>query len=401
MLYDKNMIEIRNKSLCSGCTACQSICPKKCIEMLPDNEGYLYPLVNKSVCIDCKLCEKVCPLQKPIVRRLFETQAFAVQHLDFTIREQSSSGGAFSAFATCILKRGGVVFGGCFDEDFTVRHGYITSENELSRFRGSKYVQSELSGIFDKVKYFLENGYWVLYSGTPCQVNGLRSFLQKKYDKLVLLDLVCHGTPSPKVWKKYLSYYEEKMQSKLKYVSFRDKHYGYAGSTMALGVTNGKMFYSGRDVHFFKHTFFADLNNRPSCFSCHFKTVKREADITLYDCWHVGDYNKSMDDDKGTTMVLIHSEEGLRLFEEAKSLLRYCSVDVTKAIRLDGIMAISSPKPNSQRKQFFIDVDALTMPQLIERYFPLTFKKRLVFIFKPLLSKMGLVKFLKRLAIMS
>ncbi|MCL2327839.1 MAG: Coenzyme F420 hydrogenase/dehydrogenase, beta subunit C-terminal domain [Bacteroidetes bacterium] len=390
------MIEIKDKSQCSGCSACYAVCPKKCIDMKADNEGYLYPQVNTVVCNNCNLCEKICPISKPIEIRDFETLAFAAQIKDKKIRLESASGGLFTAIAYSVLEKHGVVFGACYDENFMVEHNYASTKEELSKFRSSKYVQSDMKDIFSKAKQFLDENKLVLFAGTPCQMNGFRSFLRKKYDNLILLDFVCRGTPSPKILKKYLQHNEFLAKSKLNYVSFRDKRYGYAGSTMALGFENGKKLYSGRDLQFFKHTFFEDLNSRPSCFKCHFKTIKREADITLFDCWHVNEFDKSMDDDKGTTMVLLHSEKGNSVFEEIKATLKYCPANVEKAIKLDGIMVENSTIPNTHREDFFNDIDKLEVPQLIEKYFPLSMKKRLVFLFKPMLYKIGLLSLLKR-----
>jgi hypothetical protein len=165
---------------------------------------------------------------------------------------------------------------------------------------------------------------------------------------------------------------------------------------MSLKFADGRKIYNSRDIQFFKHTFFTDLNSRPSCFNCHFKTIKREADITLYDCWHINEFDKTMDDDKGTTMVLLHSEKGKNVFEKVKPQLRHCSANVEKAIELDGVMAINNTTPNLCREQFFEDMDKLDMPQLIDKYFPLSIKKRLVFLLKPILHKTGLLNVLKR-----
>ena len=390
------MITISDKANCSGCSACYAICPKHCITMRPDKEGYLYPSVDVNLCINCGACDKVCPFKKPFTVNSDNTLAFAVQNKDEIIRMQSASGGAFSAFATVVLNKGGIVFGGCFDKDFNVCHDGVSTIDDLKRLRCSKYVQSDMGNTFSKVKTLLKEDRLVLFSGTPCQVEGLNSYLRRKYDNLITLDLVCHGTPSPGLWKKYLAWNSIQEKSPITYVSFRDKHFGYAGSTMAIGFENGKTKYQNRAIQFFKYTFFQDLNSRPSCFKCHFKTIQRNADITLYDCWHVNAFDKSMDDDRGTTMVLLHSDKGQKLFEEAQPSIRFCKADVNKAIDLDGIMAIKSTTPNPKREQFFNDVNTLPFEQLIEKYFPLSLKKRIVQWLKPLLYKTGILSHIKR-----
>lgn len=390
------MITIKDKSNCSGCSACYAACPKHCITMRPDTEGYLYPSVDMDYCIDCGVCEKVCPISNPIAINNKETLAFAVQNKDEIIRKQSASGGAFSALATVVLNKGGVVFGGCFDKDFNVRHDSVSTLDELKKLRCSKYVQSDMGDTFAGIRTLLKEGRLVLFSGTPCQVYGLTSYLKRKYDNLITLDLVCRGTPSPGLWKKYLAWNAAKEKSPITYVSFRDKHFGYAGSTMAVGFGNGKIRCQSRAIQFFKYTFFQDLNSRPSCFKCHFKTIQRNSDITLYDCWHVNAFDKSMDDDLGTTMVLLHSGKGQKLFEETKPFIRFCKADVNKAIGLDGIMAIKSTTPNSQREQFFNDANSLSFEQLIEKYFPLSLKKCVIQWLKPLLYKTGVLSHVKR-----
>lgn len=333
---------------------------------------------------------------KPLVINNGNTSAFAVQNKDESIRMQSASGGAFSAFATVVLNKGGIVFGGCFDKDFNVCHDSVSTINDLKKLRCSKYVQSDMGNTFSKIKSLLKEGRLILFSGTPCQVEGLNSYLKRKYDNLITLDLVCHGTPSPGLWKKYLAWHSAKEKSPITYVSFRNKHFGYAGSTMAIGFKNGKIKYQSRAIQFFKYTFFQDLNSRPSCFRCHFKTIQRNADITLYDCWHVNAFSKDMDDDRGTTMVLLHTEKGENLFNETKPFIRFNKADVEKAIKLDGIMATQCTVPNPQREQFFKDAQDIPFEQLIKKYFPLSIKKQCIQWLKPVIYKLGILNHLKR-----
>ena len=392
------MIQIKDKSKCCGCTACQSVCPKHCISMHMDEEGYLYPEVDKDVCVQCGLCERTCPILNIGKPSEFATKAFAVQNIDDYARKSSSSGGAFSAIAeTIIEEHDGVVFGCKFDNDFHVVHACASAIGQLGEFRGSKYVQSNLGNTFVYVRTLLAEGKHVLFSGTPCQVAGLRSFLRKDYPNLFLVDLVCHGIPSPGLWDKYISYIKSKSKSKLTYVSFRDKNFGYAGSTMAFGYENGKFEYSNRKVQFYKYLFFQDINSRPSCFDCHFKGIKRVSDLTIYDCWHMNQIESSWDDDKGSTWVLVQSEKGLKLFNEVKKKIRYKEQYVNIAIQLDGELALKSTSPNPLRSKFFEDNQHKDMDELIRLYFPLTIKKRLTFLIKPLLHKVGILNKLKRL----
>lgn len=197
------MIKITDKSRCCGCESCRSVCPKKCISMKADKEGFLYPEVDLSQCVDCKLCEKVCPVLHPALLDR-KPKVFAGINNDIKIRLQSSSGGIFTLLAEQILHKGGIVFGACFDEHWNVVHSYTDTIEGLEHFRGSKYVQSYVGDSFVQVKKFLDEGREVLFSGTPCQIAGLKNFLRKPYHNLLTVDVVCHGVPSPKVWQSYL-----------------------------------------------------------------------------------------------------------------------------------------------------------------------------------------------------
>lgn len=391
------MITIIDKSKCCGCTACFSICPKHCIEMKMDEEGFSYPFVNGNICIECGLCGKVCPILNPIPKHEFDVRAFAFQSKDERIRKESSSGGAFTIIAEMIISDGGYVYGCGFDDDFNVIHDCAKNIKELSKFRGSKYVQSKLDNVFIEIKKKLDDKKIVLFSGTPCQVSGLKCYLRKQYDNLFLIDLVCHGIPSPGLWSMYIKYIKISVKSRLTYVSFRNKRYGYAGSTMALGYENGKTEFSSRRAQFYKYLFFQDINSRPSCFCCHFKGVKRVSDFTIYDCWHMNKIESSWDDDKGTTWVLVQSEKGMKLFERIKQNAKIKEAPVEMAIELDGQLALQSTIPNPLRTQFFIDAQQIEMNELIKKYFPLTLKKRITSVTKPLLYKLGLLDKLKRI----
>lgn len=391
------MIKIQNKEDCCGCTACRSVCPKGCISMVADAEGYFYPQVDKNSCVDCHLCEKVCPIINQVSFDEYVPRAYAVQHSDDIIREESASGGAFTAIAEVVLEMGGCVYGGAFDEQFQVCHIRVDQISDLWKLRGSKYVQSDMKDIYTQVRRDLKDGRFVLFSGTPCQIAGLVKSLRSLYptDKLFLVDLVCHGIPSPHLWNIFVGQLK-KRHGNLLYASFRNKHFGYAGSTMAMKFEQGKMRYLDRDVQFYKKLFFDDINSRPSCFYCRFKTVKRISDYTIFDCWHVNKVSPDMDDDKGATWVIVQSSKGEKLFDKIKPKVNSVEAPVEKAIELDGKLAVSCPKPNPRRTEFFEDAQRLSFEELLKKYFPMTLKKRFVNVMKPLLGKIGLIKLLKR-----
>lgn len=296
------MIHIQKKSYCCGCGAC--------IGMTCDYEGFLYPEVDTEKCINCGLCEKSCPAINVKPNMPFDQIGFVVQHKDDAIRHESTAGGAFTAIAGWIIDHGGAAFGASYTEDFMVEHSLAESRNELSKFRNSKYVQSDTKETFTQAAALLKQGRWVCYSGTPCQIEGLKAFLTKDYEKLITVDVVCHGIPSPLAWQKYLEMQREKL-SEFSQVMFRDKYYGYKYSTMSFFDKEGNNIYAfGIDTDPMTRVFFSDICDRPSCYNCVFKKRYRVSDFTIWDCYSIFQFDRDMDDDKGTTRVLIHTEKG-------------------------------------------------------------------------------------------
>lgn len=316
------MIKISEKSNCCGCTACVSICPKDCISMKSDDEGFLYPEVDVKICIDCGLCEKVCPVLHP-VKKEEPSLVYAAINNNETIRLKSSSGGIFTLIAEHIIECGGVVFGVCFDKNWNVIHDYTETKEGLAKFRGSKYVQSFIGNSFNQVKSFLDSGRDVLFSGTPCQVVGLKNYLRKSYSNLYTVDVVCHGVPSPDVWKKYLQETVCKRyntnKKKLNYtdyissINFRSKEYGWKKYNMRIEFKDGTIYSMPFFDNPYMNIFLSDLSLRPSCYNCPSKIANTQSDITLADFWGVDNINPEIDDDKGCGLVLIHNKEILDL----------------------------------------------------------------------------------------
>lgn len=281
------MIEIIQKEKCSGCHGCVNACPKHCITMHPDTEGFWYPQINKEQCIACGLCEKVCPIiRKNESDDHFTTKAMAAINQDEEIRLKSSSGGVFTLIAEEIIKQGGAVFGAAFSEDFkSVHHICVDTVEGLDKLRGSKYVQSRIGDTYKQAKAFLEEGKKVLFTGTPCQISGLYAYLAKPYENLYTQDLICHGTPSPMVWKKYVEYREQKAASKTQRMFFRHKQYGWKTYAVLFEFANNTAY--GKTLHedAFMKVFLSNICLRPSCYACSFKTLHRESDLTLADFW--------------------------------------------------------------------------------------------------------------------
>ncbi|MBE7076191.1 MAG: 4Fe-4S dicluster domain-containing protein [Clostridiales bacterium] len=356
----------KDKKDCSGCYACASICPKGCIEMTYDEEGFWYPKINNLKCINCGLCKKICPVLNKKKKEESEPKAYAAYNKDLEVRLKSSSGGIFSVLAEKILDNGGVVFGVGFNKDFEVEHQAIENKEDLSKLRISKYVQSRIGNCFVQAKKFLDAGRQVLFTGTACQIAGLLSYLQKDYDNLFTQDIICHGVPSPLVWKNYVQYREEKAGAKTEQIIFRRKYSDNKKVHFYYKFENGnehKTIYY-RDPML--KLFFLNKCLRPSCHACSFKNKNRQADITLADFWGVKNVAPDMDDDKGTSLVIVHSQKGQQVFEGAKEKIEFKEVEFKKAIKKNPLM-LRSARPFS-RKSFMRDYKKKPFKKVIGRY---------------------------------
>lgn len=369
------MIEIKTKEDCCGCYACYNICPKECITMESDSEGFWYPKIDKNKCIDCNLCEKVCPIINKFNGSLYEEKSYAVFNKNEKIRLESSSGGIFSILAEYVINNHGSVYGAAFDEDFNVKHIKITSLQDIELLRGSKYVQSRTNDIFKSIKFDLKNNKMVLFTGTPCQVAGLQSFLQKKYDNLILMDIVCHGVPSPLVWQQYIDELKQNYKQDIKSIYFRDKSTGW--KTYSVKFLFDKDEYKNfgfKDIYM--KGFLNDIYLRPSCYNCNFKGIERVSDITVADFWGIEKVLPKMDDDKGTSLIVIHSEKGKQLFDELSEKMILNEVNLNEAIKYNPSM-IKSVKYNEKRNSFFAELSSgKELTDLIRKYTKISFGKR-------------------------
>lgn len=386
------MIEITDKSKCCGCTACKSICPKQAIIMKQDDEGFLYPIIDKTKCVNCGLCDKVCPIKNAKEEKK-EQHAYIFQNINDEIRKESTSGGAFTAIAEYIIKNNGIVYGAIFDENYKVIHTGIDKIEELYKFRNSKYVQSEIGNCYSEVKQNLNNDRIVCFSGTSCQIEGLKNYLGKDYEKLLLVDVVCRAVPSPLIWKKYLNL-RQKEYKNISKIMFRDKYYGYKYSNLSIyNKDNDKKqeYHKGVDSDPYLRAFFSNICDRPSCYDCKFKKLHRESDITIWDCFDVEKYNKEFDDDKGTNRILTHTKKGDNIIKELTKTNKVEEIDVEKATK--GFLAIFQPvKKNERREQFFKDANTLTEEELFNKYFADTIKIKLERYGRLALLKTGLYK---------
>ena len=392
---DTKHINIIDKHDCCGCTACKNICPKNAIEMVEDEEGFLYPQINKDKCINCGLCKKVCPILNKQSFEEFEQKAYLFQNKKDDVRSDSTSGGFFSALGEYIIENNGVVYGAAFNDSFKVEHMSATTKEELKKFRKSKYVQSNLKDTFKEIKNDLKDGKLVAFSGTPCQVAGLNAYLNKKYDNLILVDIMCHSVPSPLVFEKYKEYILKKMNAnKIISINFRDKKkYGYKYSMMTV-VTDKGTYSQGIDTDPYLRAFFGDYSVRPSCYNCHFKTQKRVSDITIWDCFNINEIDKSFDDDKGTTRILVQSEKGLNILNKLENI-RAKEIDLKIAVGKVHEMT-HSVKENKNRKLFFEEIN--NNEKTLDKYFPINIKTKANSFVRKTLSVTGLYSKVKTVA---
>lgn len=362
---------------CCGCGACFNVCPKNAISFREDAEGFAYPSVDEGKCIDCSLCVKVCPVLSPDVERL-PLKVYAAKNRDLQERIQSSSGGMFLPLAREVLRQGGQVFGVEFSEDFcSARHACASDADGVKRFSGSKYIQSDTGRTYSMTKMFLENGVPVLYSGTPCQIAGLRKFLRKDYENLYTVDLVCHGVPSPGIWRRYM---DETAPEGTASVNFRDKVTGWKRFSLVMKDSSGKVLFSQReDENVFMDGFLKNLYLRPSCYLCPARKGRSGSDLTIADYWHLKKTLPDFDDNTGVGLVLVNTAKGARLFDSVD----FERVETPYAPASAGNPAIENDfRPLKGREAFFRKaVRAKRIVPLIRKYtrdpFALRLRKRL------------------------
>lgn len=375
------MIVIGDKKACCGCWACVQRCPRNCITMHEDEEGFSYPIVDTSACIECGLCEKVCPvLNQAEAKRPLDV--YAAINPNEEVRLNSSSGGIFTQLAEKVIADGGVVFGARFDEHWEVVHDYCDTLAGLAAFRGSKYAQSRIGACYRHAENFLKAGRRVLFSGTSCQIAGLHRFLGKEYDNLLTVDVICHGVPSPLVWRKYVEaiktcpqniigknttlHFADK-NTAIAGIAFRDKSSGwkrYEFTVRSIDENNQEriLFRETFYENLFMGGFLKDIYLRPSCYACPSKSGKAQSDITLGDYWGIEHQHPAMDDDKGTSLVLLHTDKGRMAFEALD-----CSIEAsTYEQALAGNPSIeNSVKEPALRRYFYRKSTRGNYPEII------------------------------------
>ena len=369
-------------------------CPVGCISLIADEEGFVYPSADEKKCIRCGLCEKVCPVLKTAESREEAPHAYAAYNLNEEIRMKSSSGGVFSLLAEAVLSVNGTVYGAAMTQHGEVEHIRITESSELELLRGSKYVQSRIGRTYLQAKADLEEGKRVLFSGTPCQIEGLHRVLGKDYANLLCMDIICHGVPSPMVWKKYVAFREEMAESKMQAMSFRDKKLGWSQYAVLFRFANNVQYREEHGKDLYIKAFIGEVCLRPSCYACSFKKVSRISDITAADFWGIRNVCPEMDDDRGTSLVIVHSEKGAAAMEALAETLRCREVDLDQALAGNRAMVKSAPMPKN-RDAFLREIATHPFDKTVEKYV----KRRISIksVIKRVLIRLGLWNSLQKL----
>ncbi len=364
-------MNITSNSECTGCGICSVVCPTDCIEMIRDNEGFLIPKVDENKCIQCKICLKECHLNHMIEGNEKSPKAYAAYCKEDSIRLSSSSGGIFSVIAEKIIEQNGVVYGAMIDKEIRVRHMRAETKEELLGLRGSKYVQSSISKeIYQSLKQDLKDNRKVLFSGTPCQIGAVHTFLGKDYKNLLTVSFICHGVPSPKVWDKYIEWQEKQFQSKVISANFRDKTYGWVYFSMKLTFENGKEYISTKLHDPFLNIFLKNACLRTSCYNCQYKGEKylSHCDILLADWWGRTEGILEKDnDDKGLSIVIVNTDKGNGIFLESADAMTFADVDFQTEVNKN-IAYHHSCQLGEKRKQVMENIDAMPIDKLYQKY---------------------------------
>lgn len=370
------MIEIENKTDCCGCQACGDICHAEAISFHSDHEGFWYPEVDRNKCTDCHLCEKICPVLNIDALKHHNKSApkvFGGYNKDIVIRFDSTSGGVFSLLAQAMYKQKGYVSGAIYTDDFKVVNFISDDKKDLRRLRSSKYVQSNAEGLYRRIKSLLESGEKVLACGSPCQMAALRSFLRKDYENLIIVDFLCRATNSPKVFEKYKESLEARYGSKIVAIKDKNKDYGWHSLARKVTFENGQVYYGEGHEDDYRRGYHANVFERPSCYECKFKGVPRISDITLGDFWGIGNVDPSLEQNLGTSLVMINSEKGGEYFDiiRDKLVMKEFSLDDIVPGNSTAIMGGKLPYPSGiDRNEFFKALDEMPFDKCAAKFFP-------------------------------
>ena len=361
--------KICDKNMCTGCGMCANICPKKCINLQEQEDGFIYPVIDDKQCINCQLCKINCPSNNKRSYNTTEPVTIAAFYENPKILQQSTSGGIFFAIAECILERNGKIYGAVMDNKLSVHHSVATNERECEKMQGSKYIQSDTKYTYQNAKTDLEEGKYVLYIGTPCQIAGLYAFLKNKYyEKLVTIDLICHGVGSEKLFKKYIKYLEQKYKQKVTTIKFRSKKNGYGKFTVEIILENGKSVYIASINDIYMSMYYKKGIYRESCYNCQYAKIPRIGNISIGDFRSLSEdsevYKKSKN--RGVSVILLNNKKGEEIFEKIKNKLCYEERELYEIISTNH--NVSKPTIRPQYRDLILDDKEENIKKLQRKY---------------------------------
>jgi coenzyme F420-reducing hydrogenase beta subunit len=382
----------KTKKDCCGCAACMNACPKKAITMDPDEDGYLYPVADQVLCVECELCKKVCAFQNILVNWKEPLSVYAAINKNQSVLSNSASGGIFAALASLVFAKGGVVFGSAFNDDIEPEHIGIGNPKDMKKIQGSKYVQSSINNTFIEAEQYLKQGKVVLYTGTPCQIAGLKSYLNKDYDNLITADLICHGVPSSEFFKGYIKYLEGKLNGKIIDFKFRDKLRGWGFMEKAVYEKNGavrKKFIAPITSYYYNYFLHGDIY-RESCYECKYAGGSRQGDFTMGDYWGIEKAHPEIDTTGGVSVLLVNSKRGMDLigslsehlilipstFEQARAQNEQLSKPISKSNKREtilkmwrdgGYQAVADEYYSKNKQQIILFKIKLLVPQPVKK----------------------------------
>jgi len=358
------MVDSKDKNNCCGCRACEHICPKNAIQMNEDIKGFKYPKIDHSLCNKCGLCDTICAFNNNYRNHGDNPTVYAVKNKDENIRATSTSGGMFVAISDEIIKNGGVVYGVNYGEKLYVCHQRAETKEQRDQFKGSKYIQSDLGDTFLKVKQDLEDDRMVLFTGTPCQVASLNNFLKKDFENLLTVDIICHGTPSNKIWREYLDIIEKINKIEIIYVNFRDKSIGWHQPKVKIESLNKSKKEIIGEKSFFQ-LFVKNYILMPACYNCYFANFKRPGDITIGDFWGIERTMSEFDDNKGVSLVMVNSKKGNLFIDKIKDNIEMQIS--SKENCMHGTLQCASPK-NKDTDKLWNDYEKYGLRYIIFKY---------------------------------
>lgn len=365
------------KKDCTGCSACANVCPKNAIKMVEDECGFIYPEIDHELCINCGLCKKTCPIVNITEKKTSEQEVYACWSNDEENRYISTSGGLFTEFAKSVINKGGYVVGAAYNKDNMVEHKIVNSIDALKELRQSKYLQSNILNSYKDTKKLLDENNIVAFCGSPCQIAGLNSYLKKEYKNLLTLEFICRGMNSPKAYKCWLSEIENKEQKKVSRVWFKYKINGWNSSPRCTRVDfadGTNIVYDGDDNKFMSGYLGPNLYIRPSCGDCKFNGIQRQADITLADFWGI---EKKLDNDKGTSMVLINSEKGKEYFDSIKDRIYYEKKQLEDILKGNECF-INSVDINKNSEKFLKELNENNFTEKVIEYSKVSIAEKLI-----------------------